>query len=532
MKDAKSFSRVRESVFLSQISAEEFGRIEEYLYEFKGFYTAISPVRKYAYPSAAHLLGYVAEVDSNDIKKSNGYYRNADVIGKSGVEKSYENLLRGQKGYKNIVIDRFGRDVGRLNNGSEDIAPVAGKNLTLTIDIELQTYAEQLMANKRGALVAIEPSTGEILALVSTPSYDPNMLVGSARTKNFAKLALNKENPLNNRALSGYYPPGSTFKPVMAALGMDIGSLTSDQGYSCPGGYVMSGHKVNCHNHPYASNVELGIGHSCNAYFCYTFRYFMEAHDSPEEGMRDFNEHLALWGIGTKTGVDLPNERNGNVPDAEDYDKVYGKGRWKASNCVTLGIGQDKLIITPLQSANSMAIIANGGFFFTPHVLKYAEDADTILNKFKTRRETGIPDSIFPFVQHGMAGAVNFGTAKIAKVDSIQVCGKTGTAENPHGKDHSWFSCFAPEKNPKIAVAIIIENGGWGASYAAPIASLVVEKYVNRTISEKRKPLEERMMKAVLIDAPELLPQPEQKTPVDSNKQKITAQAAILPKKQ
>ena len=532
MKDAKSFSRVRESVFLSQISAEEFGRIEEYLYEFKGFYTAISPVRKYAYPSAAHLLGYVAEVDSNDIKKSNGYYRNADVIGKSGVEKSYENLLRGQKGYKNIVIDRFGRDVGRLNNGSEDIAPVAGKNLTLTIDIELQTYAEQLMANKRGALVAIEPSTGEILALVSTPSYDPNMLVGSARTKNFAKLALNKENPLNNRALSGYYPPGSTFKPVMAALGMDIGSLTSDQGYSCPGGYVMSGHKVNCHNHPYASNVELGIGHSCNAYFCYTFRYFMEAHDSPEEGMRDFNEHLALWGIGTKTGVDLPNERNGNVPDAEDYDKVYGKGRWKASNCVTLGIGQDKLIITPLQSANSMAIIANGGFFFTPHVLKYAEDADTILNKFKTRRETGIPDSIFPFVQHGMAGAVNFGTAKIAKVDSIQVCGKTGTAENPHGKDHSWFSCFAPEKNPKIAVAIIIENGGWGASYAAPIASLVVEKYVNRTISEKRKPLEERMMKAVLIDAPELLPQPEQKTPVDSNKQKINAQAAILPKKQ
>ena len=532
MKDAKSFSRVRESVFLSQISAEEFGRIEEYLYEFKGFYTAISPVRKYAYPSAAHLLGYVAEVDSNDIKKSNGYYRNADVIGKSGVEKSYENLLRGQKGYKNIVIDRFGRDVGRLNNGSEDIAPVAGKNLTLTIDIELQTYAEQLMANKRGALVAIEPSTGEILALVSTPSYDPNMLVGSARTKNFAKLALNKENPLNNRALSGYYPPGSTFKPVMAALGMDIGSLTSDQGYSCPGGYVMSGHKVNCHNHPYASNVELGIGHSCNAYFCYTFRYFMEAHDSPEEGMRDFSEHLALWGIGTKTGVDLPNERNGNVPDAEDYDKVYGKGRWKASNCVTLGIGQDKLIITPLQSANSMAIIANGGFFFTPHVLKYAEDADTILNKFKTRRETGIPDSIFPFVQHGMAGAVNFGTAKIAKVDSIQVCGKTGTAENPHGKDHSWFSCFAPEKNPKIAVAIIIENGGWGASYAAPIASLVVEKYVNRTISEKRKPLEERMMKAVLIDAPELLPQPEQKAPVDSNKQKITAQAAILPKKQ
>ncbi|MFZ1635037.1 MAG: penicillin-binding protein 2 [Chitinophagales bacterium] len=538
MKDAIFLnSRVKESVFMSQISAEDFGRIEEYLYEFKGFYPAISPVRKYTYPCAAHLLGYVAEVDSNDIKKSNGYYRNADMIGKSGVEKSYEYLLRGQKGYRNVVIDRFGREVGPLNNGEEDVAPIAGKNLTLTIDIELQQYAEQLLANKRGALVAIEPSTGEILALVSTPSYDPNMLVGSARTKNFAKLALNKENPLNNRALSGYYPPGSTFKPVMAAISMDIGSLTADQGYSCPGGYVMSGHKVDCHNHPYASNVELGIGHSCNAYFCYAFKYFMEAHDTPVEGMQDFKDHLGMWGIGTRTGVDLPNERNGNVPDPEDYDKVYGKGRWKASNCVTLGIGQDKLIVTPLQSANSMAIIANGGYFYTPHVLKYADDADTVLAKFLVRRETGIADSIFPYVQHGMAGAVNFGTARIAQVDSIQVCGKTGTAENPHGKSHSWFSCFAPEKNPQIAVAIIVENAGWGASYAAPIASLVVEKYVNGKISEKRKALEERMMKAVLIDTPLDLPpvQPIQNLPVDSNKNKQEqqpVQAAVLPKKE
>lgn len=538
MKDAIFLnSRVKESVFMSQISAEDFGRIEEYLYEFKGFYPAISPVRKYTYPCAAHLLGYVAEVDSNDIKKSNGYYRNADMIGKSGVEKSYEYLLRGQKGYRNVVIDRFGREVGPLNNGEEDVAPIAGKNLTLTIDIELQQYAEQLLANKRGALVAIEPSTGEILALVSTPSYDPNMLVGSARTKNFAKLALNKENPLNNRALSGYYPPGSTFKPVMAAISMDIGSLTADQGYSCPGGYVMSGHKVDCHNHPYASNVELGIGHSCNAYFCYAFKYFMEAHDTPVEGMQDFKDHLGNWGIGTRTGVDLPNERNGNVPDPEDYDKVYGKGRWKASNCVTLGIGQDKLIVTPLQSANSMAIIANGGYFYTPHVLKYADNADTVLAKFLVRRETGIADSIFPYVQHGMAGAVNFGTARIAQVDSIQVCGKTGTAENPHGKSHSWFSCFAPEKNPQIAVAIIVENAGWGASYAAPIASLVVEKYVNGKISEKRKALEERMMKAVLIDTPLDLPpvQPIQNLPVDSNKNKQEqqpVQAAVLPKKE
>ena len=526
MKEAKTFSGMRESVFLSQISAEEFGRIEEYLYEFKGFYTAISPVRKYAYPGAAQLLGYVAEVDSNDIKKSGGYYRNADVIGKSGVEKSYEQLLRGQKGYKNIVIDRFGREVGLLNEGSEDVAPIAGKNLTLTIDIDLQMYAEELLANKRGALVAIEPSTGEILAIVSSPGYDPNILVGSDRTKNFASLVFDPEKPLTNRALNGYYPPGSTFKPVMAALGLDKGSLSPDQGYSCNGGYVMSGHTVNCHNHPYAANVELGIGHSCNSYFCYTFRYFIEAHATPAEGLQDFKDHLGLWGIGKRTGIDLPNERNGNVPDPDDYDKIYGKGRWKASNCVTLGIGQDQLILTPLQSSNSMAIIANGGYFFTPHVLKYAEDEDSILNAFKTKHETGINDTIFPYVRKGMAGAVNFGTARIAAVDSIQVCGKTGTAENPHGKSHSWFSCFAPLENPKITVAVIVENAGFGATYAAPIASLIVEKYINGHISEKRKPLEERMKKSDLIHVPKPVPT----TPADSTNTQPKLQAAILPK--
>lgn len=527
MNEARRSSMMRESVFLAQISAQEFGSIQEYLYQFKGFYPTISPVRKYAYPNAAHLLGYVAEVDSNDIKKSDGYYRNADMIGKTGVEKSYEALLRGQKGYKNIVIDRFGREVGPLNDGSEDVAPVAGKNITLTIDIELQAYAEQLLANKRGALVAIEPSTGEILALVSSPGYDPNMLVGSARTKNFAKLVFDKEKPLTNRALNGYYPPGSTFKPVMAALGLDAGTLTPNTGYNCPRGYVMSGHTVACHNHPYPANVELGIGHSCNAYFCYTFRYFIEnAHATPAEGLRDFKEKLGRWGIGTRTGVDLPNERNGNVPDPEDYDKIYGKGRWKASNCVTLGIGQDQLILTPLQSANSMAVIANNGFFYTPHVFKYADNSDTIINKFRVKHETGMSDTIFPYIKRGMAGAVNFGTAKVAHIDSIQVCGKTGTAENPHGKSHSWFSCFAPEENPQIAVAIIVENAGWGASYAAPIASLVVEKYINGKIAESRKPLEERMMKSDLIHAGAGIPD----APSDTTKTQQLDQAAILPK--
>lgn len=528
MKEVRNYSSVRESVFLSQISAEEFSRMEEYMYEFNGFYPAISPVRKYTYGTAAHLLGYVAEVDSADIRKSNNYYRNSDPIGKSGIEKSYELLLRGQKGYKNIVVDRFNREVGPLNNGSEDVAPVAGKNITLTIDIELQNYAEQLFANKRGALVAIEPSTGEILALVSSPTYDPNLLVGSTRAQNFRVLSLDEEKPLNNRALSGYYPPGSTFKPVMAALGMDNGSLTADQGYSCGGGYVMSGHTVNCHGHPYAGSVELGIGHSCNAYFCHVFRHFIdENHSSPSDGLQDFNDHLALWGIGKRTGIDLPSERNGNVPDPEDYDKIYGKGRWKSSNCVTLGIGQDQLIVTPLQSANSMAIIANKGFYFTPHLIKDVKGNDTVLAKFQVKHDVGIADTIFNYIIKGMAGAVNFGTARIAKIDSVQVCGKTGTAENPHGKDHSWFSCFAPMENPRIAVAVIVENSGFGATYAAPIASLVMEKYLNGKIAENRKYLEQRMMEADLINR-KTTPQPE--LPKDSASAKPIIQAAILPK--
>ncbi len=532
MAEAKRYSRMRESVFVSQISAEQFGRIEEYLYEFKGFYSSISPVRKYVYPAAAQLLGYIAEVDSNDIKKSNGYYRNSDIIGKTGVEKSYEKLLRGEKGYKNIVIDRFGREVGPLNNGSEDKAPVAGKNITLTIDIDLQVYAEKLLANKKGALVAIEPSTGEILAIVSSPNYDPNLLVGSERAKNFGNLLMNEELPLNNRALSGYYPPGSTFKPVMASIAMDIGSLLPSDGFACHGGYAMGGHTVDCHNHPYAGNVELGIANSCNSYFCFTFKYFMEHnHATPSAGLLDFNEHLALWGIGTRTGIDLPNERNGNVPDPEDYDKIYGKNRWKASNCVTLGIGQDQLIVTPLQSSNSMSVIANSGFFYTPHVLKFADDEDSLLQTFKIKHETGISDSIFAYVQRGMAGAVNFGTAKVARLDSIQVCGKTGTAENPHGKSHSWFSCYAPQINPQIAVAVIVENAGFGATFAAPIASLVIEKYLNGNIAERRKYLEQKMFDTNLIQSPKPAAEPE---PKDSDKENTTpiVQAAILPNKQ
>lgn len=527
MKQKPGYEPWLPSVFMTNISGDEIGRIQELLYKYPGFFSQIRTVRKYNYPSAAQLLGFVAEVDSNDIKKNYGYYKSGDYIGKSGIEKSYEKILRGDNGLKYMVVDAKGNLIGSLGDGSNDKPSVAGKPITLSIDIELQMYAEQLMQNKRGAVVAIEPSSGEILCLVSSPTFDPNLLTGSLRTKNYGNLVMDPQKPLNNRALSGYYPPGSTFKPVMAAIGMNAGTLTASQGYSCPGGYVMSGHTVNCHGHAYAGNVISGIGNSCNAYFCNVFKHFIEdAHKTPSEGLLDYKTELAKWRIGVRTGIDLPNERAGNVPDPEDYNKIYGEGRWRASSCVTLGIGQDQMILTPLQVCNAMAIIANGGYFYTPHVLKNVIGEDSLMQTFKIKNETGYNDTIWKYIQEGMAGAVIFGTAKIARLDSIQVCGKTGTAENPHGKDHSWFACYAPQENPKIAIGIIVENSGFGAQFAAPIASLMIEKYITGKISDKRKYLEEKMMNADLIQEPK-----PKSVPADSTDTKPQLQAAVLPQK-
>lgn len=501
MKEARAFSSLHASVFISQISAEEFGKIEEFLYQFKGFYPEIRTVRKYPYASGAHVLGYVTEVDSNDIKRSNGYYKPGDYIGKSGVEKYYEEILRGQRGYKNMVVDAYNRVVGSLGKGENDVPAVAGKTLTLTLDIELQKFAELLMQNKRGAVVAIEPSTGEILALVSSPSYDPNMLVGSKRTKNFASLVLDPMRPLNNRALTGYYPPGSQFKAVMALLGLQEGTLTPETGYACGGGYRMAGHTVGCHGHPYPANVIMSIQHSCNAYYCNVLKHFIDDKNaSTAEGLELLDKYLASFGLGVKTGVDLPGEKSGNVPDPADYDKIYGKNRWRSSNFITLGIGQDQMIVTPLQNANLMATIANKGFFYAPHVFKYAEGEDSIFNVVHTKHQTMVDAEHFDIVIEGLSMVVKAGTARVAQIDSIEVCGKTGTAENPHGKDHSQFSGFAPRDNPKIAVAVLVENSGFGATYAAPIASLVMEYYLNRKISDKRKYLEDRMINIDLIN--------------------------------
>jgi penicillin-binding protein 2 len=505
MGEANRYSPLHASVFQSQIEGEDFARMEEYMYQFHGFFPEIRTVRSYPYSSAAHVLGYVTEVDSGDIKKSDGYYKGGDYIGKSGVEKSYEELLRGKKGYRYMVVDAHNRLMGSLANGEKDEKAEAGKNVTLSIDIELQQFAERLMYGKKGAVVAIEPSTGEVLCLVSSPYYDPNMLSGSDRTKNFATLVMDQGRPLSNRALTGYYPPGSQFKSVMALIGLQEGTLTVDQGYPCGGGYRMSGHTVGCHGHPAPGNVVMGIQHSCNAYFCYVLKHFIDDHNEyAADGLKKLKMYLASFGIGVPTGIDLPGEKGGNVPDPEDYDRIYGKNRWRSSNFITLGIGQDQMIVTPLQNANMMAAIANRGFFISPHVLKSADGEDSLMRALSQHHLTMVDEQYFEVVVEGLSMVVKAGTARVAAIDSIEVCGKTGTAENPHGKDHSQFSGFAPRNNPKIAVAVLVENSGFGATYAAPISSLVMEYYINREISPKRQYLLDRMLNANLTGAPKL----------------------------
>ena len=497
---AKKFSSLHASIFYPQLSGEEYARIEELIYQFPGFFAEIRTVRGYPYPSAAHVFGYVAEVDSANIKASDGYYVSGDYIGKSGIEKSYEWLLRGERGSRHMVVDAHNRLVGTLGNGNLDQPAVAGKDVRLTLDIELQQFAEALMQGKRGAVVAIEPSTGEILCLVSSPSYDPNDLSGSIRAKNFGKLVMDESRPLNNRALTGYYPPGSQFKAVMSLLGLQAGTLTPNQGYSCGGGYRMSGHTVGCHNHETPASVMMGIQHSCNAYFCYVLRHFID--DQPgttAQNLALLKEQLATFGIGVPTGIDLPGEKSGNVPDPEDYNRIYGENRWKSSNFITLGIGQDQMIVTPLQNANMMATIANRGYYVAPHVLKNVEGNDSLLNQLSQRHYASVDREHYNPVVEGLSLVVKAGTARIARIDSIEVCGKTGTAENPHGKDHSQFSGFAPRENPVIAVAVLVENSGFGSTWAAPIASLVMEYYINGEISASRNYLLERMLNTNLI---------------------------------
>ncbi len=497
---ARKYSSYKPSVFEKEISARTYASIQEELYKYHGFFVQTRTLRKYPRKSAAHILGYIGEVNQSTINK-NHYYHSGDYIGKSGLEYVYEDFLRGKRGIKKILVDVHNREKGSYQNGAEDTIAVTGQTIQITIDAVLQEYGERLMQNKKGSIVAINPKTGEILSLVSAPGYDPNMLVGRAVSKNYPILSKDSLVPLFNRALMAQYPPGSIFKTVQALIGLEDGVISENTGFQC----IKS--LVNCHNHPSAQNVAQSIKMSCNPYYYQVFKRIIQQRRSvniykdSEIGLADWDKKVKQFGFGQQLQTDLPSIKKGYVPDVNFYNKWYGKGHWAFSTIYSLSIGQGEVEVIPLQMANLAATIANRGYYITPHLIKKIGDDDTIPNKFIKKHQLNIHKKYFKIVVEGMYEVVNVqgGTARRARMDSIAVCGKTGTAQNPHGADHSVFIAFAPRNNPKIAIAVYVENAGFGGTWAAPIASLMIEKYLTDSISAKNKFREKRILAANLL---------------------------------
>ncbi|HOY18355.1 MAG TPA: penicillin-binding protein 2 [Haliscomenobacter sp.] len=503
-KDFRSgrFSRSVPFVFKSKISAEAFARFQEALPEFPGFEIVLRNAREYPAPVAAHLLGYIREVDGEEVKKQPEVYTPGDYIGASGLEKTYENELRGKKGIAYVLRDKLGRYAGAYRDGKDDIPVIPGKDIKTTVDLDLQQYAEYLLSNKRAGLVAIEPSTGEILAMVTTPNYDPNELTitNNARGDVYKKLVQDPNNPLFNRAVMAQYPPGSIHKTILALIGQQIGVWDVDRGVSCGGAYVAPGVRLGCHRHAHCGDLRTGIQHSCNAYFVTLFRTIvdMKGYKHPKPGLDTLNYYLNKFGYGRKLGVDYPGEQTGSFPTSDFFDRWYARdGQWKSIWIRSLGIGQGELQCTNIQLANLAAIIANRGHFYTPHFFKaFGDSSTTVSERFRTKHLVGVDPKYFDPVVDGMERVTIAGTARRAFIPDIPICGKTGTAENNSGEDHSIFFCFAPKKNPRIAIAVYAENAGFGGSVAAPVASLMIEKYLKGEIrSNARKEMEKMVLK-------------------------------------
>lgn len=499
MKQVKAYSPYKESIFEKQLSKETYAALQEKLYKFKGFFVQARTLRKYPQEIAAHTLGYVGEV-SEKITEKNPYYKSGDYIGISGIEKSYEEELRGKKGLKIMMVDVFNRPKGRFKDGMYDTTAISGQNLISSLSAKLQKYGEQLLQNKSGAIVAIDPSTGEILACISGPSYNPNLLVGRERTKNYGKLFMDKSLPLFNRALMAYYPPGSTFKLLNGLIGEQEQVTFRDTRYPCNRGYPVMGGKPKCHPHPSPMDLPGAVSTSCNSYFCYVFRSIIDnrkKYPNVVAGYNAWRDYVLSFGVGIKIHTDLPQELPGNVPTQKYYDKYFGKNGWKSSTIVSLSIGQGELGVTPLQMANIICSIANKGYYYTPHIVKGIGEKKQPRPEYKVKHYTKVEPQYFEPIIDGMQGAVDHGTSTSARIKNIVVCGKTGTAQNPHGKDHSVFVAFAPRDNPKIAVAVLVENGGWGATWAVPIGGLMIEKYLCDSIS--KPDMEKRMLEGVVF---------------------------------
>ena len=490
-------------IMIKQMPQETYMKFSEVEYKFPGFRGQARSIREYPFNAGGNLLGYVSEVDSRFIER-NPEYKVGDYAGKTGIEAAREKELRGEKGYNIMLRDSRNKIMSRYQNGEMDKEAVPGKNITTTIDAELQHYGQMLMNNKVGSLVAIEPSTGEILAMVSSPGIDVDMLANIGQ--HYGDIASNPYKPMFNRAVQAPYPPGSVFKLVNGLIGLQEKVVSPNTYYPCRMGYHFGKNKLGCHAHKSPINFEESIMMSCNAYYCYILRDLLEnkKYGSIEETMDKWKEYVQSFGFGKKLGSDFPSELGGFIPDSKYYNKVYGKGGWKATTVISLSIGQGEIGCTPLHLANLCATIANRGFYYIPHIIKDSEHV-SIDPKYKERHYTMVDTTHFPKVIGGMYRAVNSGfgsggTASIAAVKGLDICGKTGTAQNPHGHDHSVFICFAPKDNPKIAVAAYVENGGFGATWAAPIASLLTEMYLTGEISQERKYLEERILDGNLLD--------------------------------
>lgn len=492
-------------VMLRKIPQETYMRFSEIAYRFPGFKGQARSIREYPYNAGGNLLGYVSEVDKRYLERHPGEYKAGDYAGKTGLEAAREKELRGEKGHTIWLRNSRNRIESRYKDGEMDKEAVPGKNIVTTIDAELQNYGQKLMRNKVGSLVAIEPSTGEILAMVSSPGINVDILADIG--KHYPKIARNPYKPMFNRAVQAPYPPGSVFKLVNALIALQEGIITPRTEYPCSMGYHFGNgkYKVGCHDHDSPVDLDFSIMTSCNAYYCYVFRELLEngKYGNVGESLDKWREYVASFGFGHKLGSDFPAELGGFIPTSEYYDRYYGKKRWKATAVISMAIGQGEIGCTPLHLANLCATIANRGHYYIPHIVKDSEGVE-IDPKYHEKNYTLVDTVHFHKIINGMYKAVNsdFGsgaTASIAAVPGLEICGKTGTAQNPHGDDHSVFACFAPRENPKIAVVAYIENGGFGASYAAPIASLLTEMYLNHEISPERKDLEHRMTSANLM---------------------------------
>jgi len=506
---------VRQSPFMEQLSKEQYAHFLENSYMFGGFEPVERNIREYDKPIAGIVLGYIGEVSPEMLKKPRyATYRQGDYAGLSGLELQYEEALRGQRGVHYLERDKFNRPRDPYKGGALDSQEISGRSLDLYLDADLQAYAEKLMTNKIGSVVAIDPQTGGILAMVSSPSYDPNLLRGHDRAKNYAMLYRDATRPMFNRATQAMYPPGSTIKPFTGLVALNVGAITPSYGYGCRGSYNACRRSIKCEHKDagHAANFRLALAHSCNSYFCHIFRLTIDykKFNSIQEGLQTWHNYYNNFGYGRPTGIDIPYERGGNVPDSAYYDKLY-RGVWNSCTVVFVGMGQGELLLTPLQMANGMCIIANKGYYYTPHFVRAIGKNfnDSLLKRYHEKHVVlNIPDSTFSVVQQAMQDVVESGTAAGAKLDGVTICAKTGTAENKalvNGEvikmqNHSMFVAFAPRENPKIAIAVALENAGFGATWAAPIASLLIEKYLKDSVSVKRKVMEDKMLNAHLIN--------------------------------